>query len=371
MVDKRAWRHPIHWLDKDTSVFYPYALGSYALWRDQRHFPFSRDDVTIFGDSGGYTLVTQSATMIDPTEVIHWQIENCTRGVILDVPPYRPNSAIQFRGAAGEYWTESILATESNVRRAEPIYREAKYGAPVSLDAPFNRVIAINPEDQKFSWWGVVQGENRDQMEEWHARIAAIYPFNNPGEGWALAPKPSTDLLSCTRYMRFAHDKGLRNVHLLQVTAEKTVGLILALAAISGQFDLVTYDSASALRCAINRSAIVPEGIGMGYIKEVSADGDNTVLNFMRGCTCQACQWLREDEPLSNAEYPHYILLHNHLIMLASFELMFKVAQLDPDRLLRWATKDSGLYGAVLQEWDRSISRPKAQSRVVPMSERI
>lgn len=392
ITDKGPWRHPIHWLDpENASIFYPRFLGSYALWRDAK-FPHDRGELelgcgtfyrdkelkvepVIFGDSGGYTLVTQDAVEIDPVEVITWQLKYCTRGVILDVPPYRPNSAIQFRGAAGEYWEESIKLTTRNVERTKDIYLEFRH------DELYTPV---------FSWWGVVQGETREQMEEWHGKISELYPFKEKGEGWALAPKPSTDLLSCARYMRFAHDKGLKRVHLLQVTAEKTVGVVLALAALGGSFDLVTYDSASALRCAINRSAIISDGIGMSYIKEARKtdigdfcsdcggtgwtcschSNENAVQKMMETCFCQACQWFREDFPLSNREYPHYILLHNHLAMVASCEQIYQAAIAEPDRVLRWACGDS--YGDVLREWDKSkAALPKSQTRVVRMSERI
>lgn len=391
ITDKGPWRHPIHWLDKlipDSKfdspnirgyslnpVFYPYMLGSYALWRDTP-IPADREWCTVFGDSGGYTLVTQADTSIDPTEVIRWQLENCTRGVILDVPPYRPNSAIQFRGSAGEWWEESIERTVKNVKRGVQYYLHY-----VTLEQ-------FNHRSPVFRWWGVVQGEERVQMEEWHEAISKVYGFTEPGEGWALAPKPSTDLLSCTRYMRFAHDKKLKNVHLLQVTAEKTVGVVLALAALSGQFELVTYDSASALRCAINRSAIIPDGIGMSYIKEarktdlevectdchnigwscLCLNNETTVEKYMKRCPCQACQWFREDFPLSNREYPHYILLHNHIVMVESCQKIYEAAIQDPDRVLRWAAGE--MYGDVLREWDRSLSRPKSQTKVVRLTDR-
>lgn len=369
----RTWRHPIHWFNPaNPSIYYPYALCSYALW-DGKDIPFLHDQMTMFGDSGGYTLVTQPNTFLDPTEVIRWQLRNCTRGVMLDVPPYRPGSEIQFRGAASEYWEESLKRSIQNVRRALPYYKEAR------------------EKGHRFRWWGVVQGEERAQMEEWNYKIAMEYGFGRiEGEGWALAPKPSTDLLSCTRYMRFAHDKQIKNVHLLQVTAESTVALILALGKISGQFELITYDSASAVRCAINRSAVIPDGMGCSYIKEARKAGigeeckdchqegftctcldtERTVEKYMLTCPCQACQWFREIYPtVTNAEYPHYILVHNHIAMKETFDRIWKEVQIDADRVLRWACGDQ--YGDVLREWDKSLSRPKSQAKAVSLFDRI
>lgn len=366
------WRRPIHFLNPVyTSIYYPYALASFALWRDAE-LPVRGSDFTLFSDSGGYTQVTQPGYSASPTDVMRWQIKNSQRGVIFDIPPYRPGSAIQFRGSASQWWDESIRLTTQNVRRAFPIYEEYRLrnGGP-------------------FRWWGVVQGEERSQMEDWHGKISEVYPFHQEGEGWALAPKPSTDLLSCTRYMRFAHDRGLKNVHLLQVTADRVVALLLSLGEMSGKFDLITYDSASALRCAINRSAIISDGAwGQLYIKEsrtVQVDercvkchkigtecrcpgNENDVHLMMMECSCQSCVWYREMYPLTNSEYPHSVFLHNHIIMVESFKQMSVLAKQDPDKLLRWATGNA--YGDILREWDGQ-SQSKSQSRPMSLMDRL
>ncbi len=353
VVDGEAWRSPIHWLGKDTPVFYPYSLISYIYW-NKHPIPFGPDCTVVFGDSGGYSLVTQQTKKLDPVDVIKWQIEKCTRGVILDVPPYRPKGGIQFRGSAAEWWAESLARTQRNITSALPLYADRGFENP----------------DTRFSWWGVVQGETVEQMTEWHGRVSELYAFDDVDEGWALAPKPSTDRLSCTRYLRFARDNNLRNIHFLQVTAERAVALIMALSQIAGNIDLVTYDSASAGRCAINRSAIIPDGIGMSYITEKRSAGGLQVEEFMQKCACPACQYFRKDYPLTNREYPHYILLHNHITMVESFGRMHELAEDDPERLLRWA---AGLrYGEVLREWSKSpAARAKRQSCTPRLADRV
>lgn len=370
---KALWRSPIHWLDKkNTSIYFPQALVSHALWRDSMPFPFEKEGLTLFGDSGGYTVVTQPEYSTSPTDVIRWQLEHCTRGVMLDIPPYRPGSAIQFRGSAAEWWEESITLSRRNVMRAMPLY------------------LAHKNSGGKFKWWGVLQGEERSQIEEWHREICGIYPFVDIGEGWALAPKPSTDLLSCTRYMRFAHDVGIHRVHLLQVTADKVVALVLALANLSGNFQLVTYDSASALRCAINRSLIIPDGeFGQRYIKEtritavdalcpvcekigtecLCLGNENMVHEYLLTCPCQACEGYRKDYPLTNSEYPHYLLLHNHLIMVESFRKIAIECEKNPDKMIRWAAGNK--YGAVMSEWEKLNNHSKTQRRTVSLLDRI
>lgn len=351
VVDTRKWLRPIHWLDPAFSdVYYSHVLLSYFHWEK---FPWEfRETETVFGDSGGYSLVTRRAK-IDPEQVVRWQIRNCTRGVMLDIPPYR-SSSIQFAGAAAQHWGESLKRTLMNVTRACPYYLKAR-------DA-----------GSKFRWWGVVQGETLDQMEIWHDAVHAVYPFTGEGEGWALAPKPSTDVLSITRYMRFATEREIKNVHLLQVTGPKAVALLLALGQLGG-FHLVTFDSASAARNAINRGGIVPRdgGRDFTYVKQKGDTGE--VTEMMRGCSCPSCTWWREDlgvdYDLRDAEFTHRILLHNHLIMAECFIRLHVAAVADPEALLRWAA--GRLYGAVLREWGGSLSSAKSQHSTVSIFDHL
>ena len=63
-------------------------------------------------------------------------------------------------------------------------------------------------------------------------------------------------------------------------------------------------------------------------------------------------RWLtRTDHPLTNAEYPHYIFLHNHLTMVAALGRIYQEALRDPDGLLRWAADRQ--YDDVMEQWDK------------------
>ena len=145
----KPFPHPIHWFDKNSEVYYPAALASHALWRDAT-LPKVDQEFYMFGDSGGYTVVTQPDYSTDPEQVIRWQIANCTAGVMLDIPPYRPGSAIQFTGSAAVYWKESLDRSCDNVRRAMKIYEYHLQAGGLSRP--------------HFDWWGVVQGEEREQI---------------------------------------------------------------------------------------------------------------------------------------------------------------------------------------------------------------
>jgi hypothetical protein len=354
VVDERPWMHPIHYLDPSTpEIYYGKVLLSYFHWQGFE-VKWKGQGQTIFGDSGGYSVVTGGA-QIDPEEVIRWQLANCTRGVMLDIPPYRPSSSIQFTGSAAEWWAESMQRTRLNVERAFRIYSDAQIAAEMAQ------------QDLGFGWWGCIQGESRDQMQEWYEMVSAIYPFNGwaADEGWALAPKPSTDLLSCTRYLRFAHDHGLRRVHFLQVTSPSVVAVVLGLAELSGEFDLITYDSASAVRNAINRGGVVLDDVDFKYMKQKGNHGE--ITDLMSVCACQACRWYREDllrkdtvtERFWDAEFTHRIALHNHLIMVEGFQRIGERAQADPEWLIRHAA--GKLYGQVMREWEKTHSESKSQ----------
>lgn len=351
---------PLHWLDPEyPDLYYPYALFSYHFWTNKEAIRKMASigmhgegpgDKVVFGDSGGYSVVTKGA-VIDPEEALKWQLRYCQRGVMLDIPPYSRDSKIQFTGSAEGFWRDSITTAAENVRRALPHYLRAREAG------------------SDFRWWGVIQGETREQMLEWYTVISDIYPFNEEGEGWALAPKPSTDLPAVVRHLKFAHDHGIRNIHLLQVTSVKVMAVVFALAQMEGGFDLITYDSATAVRCAINRNAVIPDDINLGiwYIKQKGMEG--VVQDFMMECPCQYCVWFRENQHcMDNRAYTHYLVAHNHLEMLKSFNRIWEVAHDDPQLLLNW------VFGSrpseLLTEWERGEMMRKAQMKNAGMLRR-
>lgn len=338
------WRHPTHWMDPEVEeTFTPYALLSYALWA-KAHWPWEREQHCLLGDSGGYSLVSRQ-TKIDPERVLRWQIRKCRVGLMLDVPPYRPGSSIQFSGTAAQYWGESLKRSVRNVERCLPTYLES----------------------EDFSWWGVIQGETYGQMEEWHGRISEVYPFVGEGEGWALAPKPSTDLLSLTRYLRFARDAGIRRLHILQVTKPALLGVAFSFAKLSGAFDLITYDSATATRCAINRNCVVAHELDFDFLRQKEMKGP--VTDYLLSTDHPAARYFQDAYPLLNREFPHYLLLYNHKAMEGVFENVFQASLEDPDRMLRLF--GGKRYGKMMREWEGTTTIPKPQYKKVSLFDRL
>lgn len=330
----RVWRHPIHWLDPTNEEdYHPAVLKSYALWRKtSRQWPWEPrpPGLNIFGDSGGYSLVTGTEA-IDPERAMRWQLRNSTMGVILDVPPYRPGSTIQFSGSAHQYWDQSVRSTLSNVRRGLRLYEKAR------------------EDDNPFRWWGCIQGETYEQLEEWHGKVSDIYPFTDEGEGWALAPKPSTDPIAIARHLRFAREHGIKKIHLLQVTSPRLVGMAFALAHLEGDFNYISFDSATATRCAINRMALVPKGGGLFAFVRQRGNAEGIVHDTIMGAPERFSKYYRDAYPLDNDEWPHYVLLYNHFVMVEAFETLWARAEEEPRELLREVT--GRRFGKVLREW--------------------
>jgi hypothetical protein len=192
-----------------------------------------------------------------------------------------------------------------------------------------------------------VQGQTMEQQEEWYHAVAEVYPFNHPGEGWAMRPHPNNDLVSVAQCVRFAVDKGITRLHLLQTTGARAVGVLLALAKLNA-LDFVTYDSQTAGILGHLRTAIVrPDSLPVLsfkdlHLKEISRKGETTVRDYMLSgqCPCVGCRWYAEDEIQQYREYDHYIMIHNYAIMRDNFAALEAKAQKDPERLLREAAGD-------------------------------
>jgi hypothetical protein len=316
-------------------------LLSYDYWQDIVPKCAAIKSKTIVGDSGGFSVASRGSK-IDPEWVIRWQLEHTTIGYILDIPPYlyekKNNGTSKAVGStkarfAPELWNRSLLRTVRNVTRARRHYDSTR---------------------TDFRWWGVIQGQTREQQEEWYHAVAEVYPFNYPGEGWAMRPHPNNDPESVAQCVRFAVDKRITRLHLLQTTGARAVGLLLALAKLHG-LDFVTYDSQTAgilghLRTAIARPDSLPVlSVSDWHVKEISRNGETAVRDYMLSgkCDCVGCRWFREDEIQQGREYDHYIMMHNYAIMRDNFAGLEAWADRDPEQLLRKAAGDK--FDAVMQ----------------------
>jgi hypothetical protein len=169
------------------------------------------------------------------------------------------------------------------------------------------------------------------------------------------------------RYLRYARDAGIRKVHILQVTKPALLGVAFSLAEQSGSFDLITYDSATSTRCAINRNAIIPRGLDFEFIRQKGMEG--VVTDYLLGTDHPAARHFQGGYPFLNREFAHYLLLYNHLVMDEVFDRVFEEAQVDSDRVLRLFCGNQ--YGPVMREWEGEHSQPKPQYKKVSLFDRI
>lgn len=334
---------PLHWCNPEwPDRFYPHVLWSFAYWKDQDPSKWIPDfeKLDVLGDSGGYAVITQGENF-DPQAIRRWQLRWCNRGMILDIPPYRPAGSVQFTGTASEYFEESLVRTFRNV----------------SLG------LVSHDNDNRSKWWGVVQGESMEQMQRWHDKLSEIYKFKGMGEGWALAPKPSTDLIACTRYIKFAHLNSIRRIHVLQITKPRTVATVLALAQMAGTFDFVSYDSATQTRAAINRTIFWDDNT---WVLRHSRGTTLELEVALQGCVCPGCMSYaaitKDYGKPDDTQFWRYLMLHNQVTLKHMFARIHKDVEADPEYVLRSATGRD--YGAVMREWEGAVAVPSSKHSV-------
>lgn len=269
------------------------------------------DDSFLFGDSGGFSVVSQDAK-IDAENVIKWQLLNCDAGVILDIPPYSFSGKAQFGGNAAKKFVPSLHVTVQNIQRArEYLLRKRD---------------AIRPE---FQWWGVIQGETYEQKEEWYSRVWNEYQF----EGCALSPKPSYDVVQIASHMTLAYRKGIKRLHVLQVTGKTGVATIIYLMKMWGEpFELVTFDSSTYARQAAIRR----------YMKSIDDYAFIEKAEELE-CTCPVCSRVKNSGVFleSTGEAVWILALHNLWKTVQEIE---KIKAMEPDELYKKYINNTIVY---------------------------
>jgi len=311
---------PTNWLDprlEGTPAYYPHALLSYYHWREMRAH-FSREAGYLFGDSGGFSVMTLGAS-IDPRDVLKWQQRVCNAGVILDVPPVNKHGKAERR-----QWEHGLNSTVMNTARALPLYNQ----------------------ESLFRWWGVVHGWSVFDMEVWWRAVSSVYPFDNAGEGWAFKPRPTITPTTTAWTLKFIADRpAIRRAHFLMTTGAGTVATLLAFGPEAG-LDWVSYDSASASAAGINRTVFAPTEDGLGWESKTekyraSEGKDRRARDYVtEHCACWSCDRLRYDlehQPdIVNEEYWKFrFIFHNILMQVYTFDRLAKAAANDSRGMLR------------------------------------
>jgi len=306
--DTMGGKH-LTWWEDDKSIFqHPAVLVSafYGLMREDEvqdeNTPLYRDKLNIskntlfIGDSGGFQKATLQSNpahrevlaKLTPERVTAWQEENCDIGLILDKPPYwKP------KGATKVNWTTS------DPRK----FQEA-------LDFTCNSAeIAVNQYNpKKMKLFGVLQGRNYNDLVRWHDEISK-YEF----DGWALAPKPTTDVMAVAMYAAFAIEMGFKvPIHFLAISGLNTIALIIYLLRKDEHGEQyfpygITSDSSSYNTGSIYRRYMVPNDYNLYLIlgrttpqfnaagvQTKEANPNSSTINILP-CSCPICSHTTPD----------------------------------------------------------------------------
>jgi len=271
-------KYGLSWWGNDGFFKYPYLLVSafYGIsegmnFRELYKIP---DDVMLFGDSGGFQIVTMGK-YINPIDVLRWQEANCQIGLILDCPPYDIAPDTFFFGNLKDF--------DLNMKRTAD-----------------NTNIAYNNRKTDMKLVGVVQGDNWDRLTKW---------FNNMNQnmdGWSIKPNPSYEPLKVAMAGAFAienfPDKPL---HILQVSGINTMAIAVY---ISKYFKpQVTFDSSSYARGAMGREYLIPFSLSQKLIF-----GNNGHRVDKLPCMCPVCSVIKPEELWAEGSMPGALIsLHN------------------------------------------------------------
>ncbi len=338
---KDAGMAPDSWWDQPPWN-YGHALISYVHWKKAFQFP---KDAYIFGDSGGFTLRSPSRVeKIDPLDVLQWQASLCTVGCVLDLPP---------KGIKQRVWAKGLQVTINHTERALPSYRR------------------LRAEGSAFRWWGVLHGNNEAEVRQYHDAISAVYPFTDAGEGWAIRAEPNVNIYAVARSLRILKNLGITRAHFLAATSQNVIAVLLALGPLAG-LELLTYDSAYAVKSGFNRHTFIPNADGLTFRVTLETGSDRRDREWcLHECPCAVCAHMRmrsEVYPKGMAEvhaekfggwWSTWLQFHDLHIQEQLTAVQARAALDDPDRLLRTMLTPNE-YSLVMRIFEEDGHEPNA-----------
>jgi hypothetical protein len=249
-------------------------------------------DVNLIFDSGGFEVLSRRAKglpcNINPLEVLRWEEESANIGLTLDLSPVN----LQPTGEGGK----------SVATNPKPITHE-EFTKRLEETCKNNDVFQDNRGQSKYNLkiYNVVHsGMGKiDSIDEWYERVKD-FKF----EGWALAPKPSFDVVKIAVDTMFLYDRGVReNLHVLGISGFKVFPI---LAYIEKYIKNISTDSFSYGVNTVVRKMMSPY---MDIFYKPSEHSYNKVP-----CLCPVCSNLNSVEDLYRTDVVGYSLigLHNH-----------------------------------------------------------
>lgn len=276
---------------KHNAVLYSYFfVGKDKNFREEIGYP--KENI-FFADSGGFSVVTQGAK-IDPRDVILWMNNNADIGVILDIPPYDFSGTAQFGGSASKKFKSSLEKTYENSKIMYDLW-----------------------DRNKLKLYAVMQGETYNQKTEWLDKLLTIGEFS----GCALSPKPSSDLFQIISHMFIALNRGIKNIHILQVSGKTQMAVIYYVAKMTNYFDLITFDSSTYIRLGAEFRKIFTTPFELG--EEVY----NKDFRGKVPCDCLCCSTLNNNTNLLQASNSSEATIAG--LLLSLHNLRMKIIETD------------------------------------------
>lgn len=271
------------WWRKESKFYYPNMLISMGIINAEK---FKRPkDTFIMGDSGGFQRANGAMGHTNAMEILRTQEEFCDVGFIYDMPTWRKKNA-------DKAWFERCLAI-------------TKKDADTMAE---NR-----DENSKMKLYGVLQGGNNEEWDQWYDALTADHDFDGWGVGFATAGEGE----QFVRPLRWLEERGLKkNIHFFGLLSRLTWGIL--------SYGLASYGFEG---CTVDSS------IRPAYVKV--PDGD-TILSrrLQRGepefnepfCCCQVCESYEEITPappgLEENFRTNYLIAHNVQVWLTQMQWM-------------------------------------------------
>ncbi|GAH08329.1 unnamed protein product, partial [marine sediment metagenome] len=255
---------PSWWSDR--ALFrHNHVLSSYWIskkWPNFREVLRIPKDVTVWADSGGYTIATKGVK-VDIRDALKWQERNADIAFTLDIPPTIVTAGNQISPGKNER-----VSADKFEQCAETTRK--------------NNLFFLNNKSTDLLIYNVQHGWDLKTQNLWWDYTAKDIPF----DGYATGAKPVGDCLLQAMCIMHLWDKGVRErIHLLGVSS---ITVIPVLVWASQYIDKVSFDSKSYGYGSITRAYVYPDKIRyythLGKKKNTKKDQLNKFT-----CTCPVC----------------------------------------------------------------------------------
>jgi queuine/archaeosine tRNA-ribosyltransferase len=255
---------------KNTAFYYPYYLISayYGMNSPDMKRKNGLEATYCLGDSGGFQNVTLNANL-DPIRVLKWQEENCTAGLMLDVPPFEATGTAAFGKSS-----------------------DATFKKALDMSIVNGTVALKNKSKPEFLLYGVIQGDSNERRRLWYSSMRNIeVALGKTFDGWALSPKPSHDIREIAQHFVIIKEEKIEKpLHILQVTGFEGLAFVAFLTTLHDQD--ITVDSSTfsyGRRFFIYKCPYDPK---MNY--HIGQNKDNDLKELP--CSCPVCDKISMSE---------------------------------------------------------------------------